>query len=60
MHSDNSNDRLIGALEPVRELLRYVEMLQDVEESMPSLCEHLQEARLRLDREIEHLRQNGR
>jgi hypothetical protein len=51
----NSNDRLIAVLEPVRELLRYVE-----DGVAPELREPVLEARLSIDREIEHLRQNGR
>jgi hypothetical protein len=49
MHS-NSNDRLIGVLESTRELLR------DVENKTTVPCEIGLEVRLRLDREIEHLR----
>jgi hypothetical protein len=47
---DNSNDRLIAMLEPVRELLR------DVENKTTVSREIALEVRLRLDREIEHLR----
>jgi hypothetical protein len=50
---NNSNDRLIAVLEPVRELLRYVES-KDTD-----LCDYALEVRLGIDREIEHLRQNG-
>jgi hypothetical protein len=47
---NNSNDRLVAVLEPVRELLR------DVENKTSVPCEIALEVRLRLDREIEHLR----
>jgi hypothetical protein len=47
---NNSNDRLIAMLEPVRELLRDIEN----EARVPS--EIALEARQRLDREIEHLK----
>jgi hypothetical protein len=47
---DNSNHRLIAALEPVRELLR------DIKNQTLVRSEVALEARLRLDREIEQLR----
>jgi hypothetical protein len=50
---NNSNDRLIAVLEPVRELLR------DVERGVSVPLEVALEERLRLDREIEHLRRFG-
>jgi hypothetical protein len=47
---NNSNERLIAVLEPMRELLR------DVERGVSVHPEVALEARLRLDREIEYLR----
>jgi hypothetical protein len=46
----NSNDRLIAMLELVRELLR------DIENEVRVPSKIVLEARLRLDREIEHLK----
>jgi hypothetical protein len=60
MNNDNSNDRLIAALEPVRELLHCVEQLRYVERSMPLLGKRVQAARLSVDREIEHLKNHAR
>ena len=52
MHS-NSNTRLMAILEPVCERLR------NVEDALPDLREYALEVRLRVDREIEDLRQTG-
>lgn len=55
MHN-NSNDRLIAVLEPVRELLHEVEQLRRIARKHPHLREQVLAARLNVDREIENLR----
>jgi hypothetical protein len=49
---NDSNNRLIAALEPVRDLLRYVESM------VPELREPVLEVRLSVDQEIENLKHN--
>ena len=51
---DNSTEWLIGVLEPVRELLHHIE-----EDVSPDLHDLILEARMRVDREIENLKQSG-
>jgi hypothetical protein len=51
---DNSTDRLIAVLEPVREFLRYVE------NAAPNLYGYALQIRLCVDREIENIKQTDR
>jgi hypothetical protein len=59
MMHNNSNEHLIAVLEPVRELLHDVEHLRYIERSMTILGERVSEARLSVDREIEHLKNHA-